>query len=104
MHTCFTYIFLQQEQAIFDKGITGPEGHALCRPEDVEGEATGRAIMIASQVNCPAYIVHVNSKSAAQAILRAKEKGTCRLVTGVAAGSQPMPCVVYIVWVLWFSS
>ena len=49
----------------------------MCRPEEVEGEATNRAIVLASQVNCPIYIVHVMSKSAAQAIMRNKERGEC---------------------------
>ena len=30
-----------------------------------------------SQVNCPVYIVHVMSKSAAQAVIRGKERGQC---------------------------
>ncbi len=57
------------------KGITGPEGHALSRPPDVEGEAANRAIMLADQAGVPLYIVHTSCIPAHEAIARARALG-----------------------------
>ncbi|MSQ81756.1 MAG: dihydropyrimidinase [Myxococcales bacterium] len=63
------------QQAIFDKGITGPEGHPLSRPPMVEGEAANRAIRIAEALGVPLYIVHNSCEQSLQAITRAKLEG-----------------------------
>ena len=67
-------VFLLQQQ-LLDRGITGPEGHALSRPSHVEGEAANRAIMIAQTVGVPLYIVHVSCKEAHDAVKRARDAG-----------------------------
>lgn len=64
---------LQQE--IFDKGITGPEGHPLSRPPQVEGEAANRAIRIAEVLGVPLYLVHTSCRQALEAVTRAKLEG-----------------------------
>ena len=57
------------------EGITGPEGHALSRPPEVEGEAANRAIMLADMAGVPLYIVHVSCIPAHHAIARARAEG-----------------------------
>ena len=65
----------QLQNKIFDMGITGPEGHPLSRPPEVEGEAASRAISIANVYGVPLYIVHVSTKQSLEAITRARNSG-----------------------------
>lgn len=66
---------MEQDRIYSDLKITGPEGHYMSRLEDVEAEATKRALMLGHRTNCPMYIVHVMSKQAADAVVAAKKDG-----------------------------
>jgi dihydropyrimidinase len=63
------------QKKLIGAGITGPEGHALSRPPEVEGEAANRVIAIAGILGAPIYIVHVSTAEATEAIARARAKG-----------------------------
>ena len=84
--------FLQQE--LLRQGITGPEGHPLSRPPEVEGEAANRVIRLAQVINTPLYIVHNSCKEAVEAITRARLEGQ-RVYGEVLAGHLLIDDSVY---------
>ena len=82
------------QQSLFEKGITGPEGHPLSRPPEVEGEAANRAIRIAEVLKVPVYIVHNSCIQSLEAITRARNEGQ-RVFGEVLAGHLLVDDSVY---------
>ena len=82
------------QQQLLKQGVTGPEGHALSRPPEVEGEAANRVIRIAQVINTPVYIVHNSCIESLQAITRARLEGQ-RVYGEVLAGHLLIDDSVY---------
>ena len=66
---------VELQERLIAEGKTGPRYHALSRPPLVEGEATGRAIMLSRMTQEPLYVVHVTCKESVEAIARARMVG-----------------------------
>ena len=58
-----------------EEGNTDPIYHALTRPPEVEGEATGRAATLTGLAKSQLYVVHVSCADAAGKIAEARNKG-----------------------------
>lgn len=82
------------QQKLLEQGITGPEGHPLSRPPEVEGEAANRAIRIAQVMDVPLYLVHTSCNDSLQAIIRARNEGQ-RVFGEVLAGHLLIDDSVY---------
>ncbi|MFG6149404.1 dihydropyrimidinase [Halobacillus sp. B23F22_1] len=57
------------------EGNTDPIYHALTRPPEAEGEATGRAAQLTGLANSQLYVVHVSCQEAVEKISEARKKG-----------------------------
>ena len=64
------------QRRVLAAGITGPEGHPLSRPAEVEAEAISRLLYLAHLAgDAPVNVVHLSSALGLVAIRAAKERG-----------------------------
>lgn len=68
-------IIAKNVEKLVAKGATGPDGHDLSRPAEVEAEAVNRCCVIANQAESALYVTKVTSKLAADQIAAAKRRG-----------------------------
>jgi dihydropyrimidinase len=57
-------------------GNLAPMYHALTRPPQLEGEATGRAVAMAEVLNAPLYVVHLTCEDALVRVQEARHRGS----------------------------
>ncbi len=93
-HTENGELVFQLQRELVKQGITGPEGHPLSRPPEVEGEAANRAIRFAQVLDVPFYLVHCSCKEALEAVQRARREGQ-RVFAEVLAGHLVVDDSVY---------
>jgi len=68
-------IIAENQKRLLSLGVTGPEGHPMAQPVEVEEEAVTRACTLAKQVNAPLYICCPTSVEATEIMKQFKEKG-----------------------------
>jgi dihydroorotase-like cyclic amidohydrolase len=78
-------IIAENEKRLMARGITGPEGHLMARPEEIEESAVLTAISMARQANVPLVINGPTSPRAAIIIGKEKKKGQVVLGEPTAA-------------------
>jgi dihydropyrimidinase len=71
------------------EGKTDPVYHGLTRPAAMEGEAVHRVFKMAELAGAPAYIVHLSSRDALEALQEARDRG-------VAAFAETCPQYLYL--------
>jgi dihydropyrimidinase len=76
-------------QQFVGQGKTDPKYHGMSRPASMEGEAVHRVFKLAELAGAPAYIVHLSSRDALNAVEEARDRG-------VAAYAETCPQYLYL--------
>jgi dihydropyrimidinase len=63
------------QKKLLAQGKTAAGTHPFSRPPEVEGDAVGRALLMARLAGVPLYIVHVSTRQGVEAIAAARQAG-----------------------------
>ncbi|XP_071742978.1 dihydropyrimidinase-related protein 2 isoform X5 [Lepeophtheirus salmonis] len=73
-------IIAENQKRLAAKNITGPEGHLMSRPEEVEEEAVNTLISFAKEIVVPIVISGMSGKDAIDLVAQARD--TCKFIVG----------------------
>lgn len=63
------------QKKLLSEGITGPEGHPLSHPAEIEAEAINRLCYLAAMADAPVHVVHLSSKLGLEEVRAARKRG-----------------------------
>ncbi len=63
------------QRRVFERGITGPEGHPLSRPAECEAEAIGRLMYLSRLTGARVNVVHCSTELGLEEVRAAREHG-----------------------------
>ena len=63
------------QKKLLAEGITGPEGHPLRHPAEIEAEAINRLCYLAKLVDAPVHVVHLSSRLGLEEVRAARKRG-----------------------------
>ena len=63
------------QRRLFERGITGPEGHPLSRPAECEAEAIGRLMYLSRLTGARVNVVHCSTELGLEEVRAAREHG-----------------------------
>lgn len=82
-------IIAERTRELLSAGKTGPEYHPVSRPGELETEAAGRLLAIASLAGAPVYVVHISAAATMRRVVEAK-------ISGVRAYAETCPQYLYL--------
>ncbi len=63
------------QKQVLAQGLTGPQGHPVSRPPELEAEAVNRLCYLGKLADAPVHVVHLSSRLGLEEVRRARGRG-----------------------------